>query len=292
MMSEVKGDTVTVSSTIEPSVRVETKRQPLPPREKLAQVFDIRDLDALYGTKPALKGVTMEVYKNLVTAVIGPSGCGKSTFIRCLNRMNDLVPGFRMNGTIRFHGQDICSGSVDPVAVRRTIGMVFQRPNPFPKSIFDNVAWGLKVLGMKDNLDERVERALTQAALWDEVKDRLKASGLSLSGGQQQRLCIARAIAVEPDVVLMDEPASALDPIATQAIEQLLHELKSEYSFVIVTHNMQQAARVADMTAFFSISRGAEGERWGELVEYDATEKIFTAPSDKRTEDYVTGRFG
>jgi phosphate transport system ATP-binding protein len=170
--------------------------------------------------------------------------------------------------------------------------MVFQRPNPFPKSIFDNVAWGLRVLGMKDGLSDRVERALTQAALWDEVKDRLKASGLSLSGGQQQRLCIARAIAVEPDVVLMDEPASALDPIATQAIEQLLHELKSEYSFVIVTHNMQQAARVADMTAFFSISRGPEGDRWGELIEYDSTEKIFTAPADKRTEDYVTGRFG
>ncbi len=176
--------------------------------------------------------------------------------------------------------------------MRRTIGMVFQRPNPFPKSIFDNVAWGLKVLGMKDNLDERVEKALTQAALWDEVKDRLKSSALGLSGGQQQRLCIARAIAVEPDVVLMDEPASALDPIATQKIEQLLHELKSEYTFVIVTHNMQQAARVADMTAFFSISRGEEGERWGELIEYDETEKIFTAPSDKRTEDYVTGRFG
>jgi phosphate transport system ATP-binding protein len=234
----------------------------------------------------------MEVYKNLVTAVIGPSGCGKSTFIRCLNRMNDLVPGFRQAGTIRYHGQDIATKDVDPVAVRRTIGMVFQRPNPFPKSIFDNVAWGLKVLGMKDNLSDRVERALTQAALWDEVRDRLKASALSLSGGQQQRLCIARAIAVEPDVVLMDEPASALDPIATQAIEQLLHELKTEYSFVIVTHNMQQAARVADMTAFFSISRGGEGDRWGELIEYDATEKIFTAPSDKRTEDYVTGRFG
>jgi phosphate transport system ATP-binding protein len=264
----------------------------MPPRERLQQVFDIQDLTAIYGSKPALKGVSMEVYKNLVTAVIGPSGCGKSTFIRCLNRMNDLVPGFRQTGTIRYHGQDIAGKDVDPVAVRRTIGMVFQRPNPFPKSIYDNVAWGLKVLGMKDNLDERVERALTQAALWDEVKDRLKASGLSLSGGQQQRLCIARAIAVEPDVVLMDEPASALDPIATQAIELLLNELKGEYSFVIVTHNMQQAARVADMTAFFSISRGEEGQRWGELVEYDATEKIFTAPSDKRTEDYVTGRFG
>src|SRR5215471_15872288 len=292
MSQQVKGEVVTASSTIESAVRVETKRQPLPPRERLETVFDIRDVDAIYGTKPALKGVSMEVYKNIVTAIIGPSGCGKSTFIRCLNRMNDLVPGFRMNGAITFRGQDICASSVDPVAVRRTIGMVFQRPNPFPKSIYDNVAWGLKVLGMKDNLSERVERALTQAALWDEVRDRLKASALSLSGGQQQRLCIARAIAVEPEVVLMDEPASALDPIATQAIEQLMHDLKDQYSFVIVTHNMQQAARVADMTAFFSISRGGEGERWGELVEYDATEKIFTAPSDKRTEDYVTGRFG
>jgi phosphate transport system ATP-binding protein len=292
-MSQMKGETaVSGSTTIESAVRVETKRQPLPPRERLEQIFDIRDLTAIYGSKPALKGVTMEIYKNLVTAVIGPSGCGKSTFIRCFNRMNDLVPGFHQTGTIRYHGVEIGSKDIDPVAVRRTIGMVFQRPNPFPKSIHDNVAWGLRVLGMKDNLSDRVERALTQAALWDEVKDRLKASALSLSGGQQQRLCIARAIAVEPDVVLMDEPASALDPIATQAIEQLLHELKSEYSFVIVTHNMQQAARVADMTAFFSISRGAEGERWGELIEYDATETIFTAPNDKRTEDYVTGRFG
>ncbi len=283
---------MSASSTIENAVRVEMKRQPLPPKERLEQVFDIQNLTAIYGTKPALKDVSMEVYRNLVTAVIGPSGCGKSTFIRCFNRMNDLVPSFSQTGMIRYHGQDISSKDVDPVAVRRTIGMVFQRPNPFPKSIYDNVAWGLKVLGMKDNIKERVEKALTQAALWDEVKDRLKQSALGLSGGQQQRLCIARALAVEPDVVLMDEPASALDPIATQAIEQLLHELKSEYSFVIVTHNMQQAARVADMTAFFSISRGGEGQRWGELIEYDATEKIFTAPSDKRTEDYVTGRFG
>src|SRR5881227_3318427 len=271
MSAPLKGETVSVSSTIEAAVRVETKRQPLPPRERLNQVFDIQDLTATYGSKAAFRDVSIEVYKNLVTAVIGPSGCGKTTFIRCLNRMNDLVPSFRQP---------------------RTIGMVFQRPNSFPKSIHDNVAWGLKVLGMKDNLAERVERALTQAALWDEVKDRLKASALGLSGGQQQRLCIARAIAVEPDVVLMDEPASALDPIATQKIEQLLHELKSEYSFVIVTHNMQQAARVADMTAFFSISRGEEGHRYGELVECDATEKIFTDPDDKRTEDYVTGRFG
>jgi phosphate transport system ATP-binding protein len=264
----------------------------MPAKERLETIFQVEGLDAIYGAKVAVKGVTMDIYKNLVTAIIGPSGCGKSTYIRCFNRMNDLIPAFRQTGTIRYHGQDICAGNIDPVAVRRNIGMVFQRPNPFPKSIYDNVAWGCRVLGMKDDMDERVERALTQAALWDEVKDRLKASGLSLSGGQQQRLCIARAIAVEPDVVLMDEPASALDPIATQAIEQLMHELKSQYTFVIVTHNMQQAARVADMTAFFSISRGGEGERYGELIEYDGTEKIFTSPSDKRTEDYVTGRFG
>jgi phosphate transport system ATP-binding protein len=281
-----------MSITIEPTVRVETRRQPLPPRDRLERIFHVEDLTAIYGTKPAIKNVTMDIYKNLVTAIIGPSGCGKSTYIRCLNRMNDLIPGFDQTGTIRYHGQDITGGDIDPVAVRRHIGMVFQRPNPFPKSIYDNVAWGCKVLGMRDNLDDRVERALTQAALWDEVRDRLKASALSLSGGQQQRLCIARAIAVEPDVVLMDEPASALDPIATQAIEQLMHELKQEYTFVIVTHNMQQAARVADMTAFFSISRGDEGQRWGELVEYAPTETIFTNPSDRRTEDYVTGRFG
>ena len=286
-----------MSSTIEPtvtepSVKVETRRQPMPPRDRLEAMFDVKGLNAIYGSKPAVKDVSMEIYKNLVTAIIGPSGCGKSTYLRCFNRMNDLIPGFRQEGSIHYQDTDISGSNIDPVAVRRNIGMVFQRPNPFPKSIYDNVAWGCRVLGMKDNIDERVERALTQAALFDEVKDRLKASGLSLSGGQQQRLCIARAIAVEPDVVLMDEPASALDPIATQAIEQLMHELKSQYTFVIVTHNMQQAARVADMTAFFSISKGAEGERWGELVEYDATEKIFTAPGDKRTEDYVTGRFG
>jgi phosphate transport system ATP-binding protein len=283
----------TIQETMsEPSIKVDMRRHPMPPRDRLEPIFNVDGLDAIYGTKAAVKDVTMDVYKNLVTAIIGPSGCGKSTYIRCFNRMNDLIPAFHQTGTIRYHGQDICASNIDPVAVRRNIGMVFQRPNPFPKSIYDNVAWGCRVLGMKEHMDERVERALTQAALWDEVKDRLKASGLSLSGGQQQRLCIARAIAVEPDVVLMDEPASALDPIATQAIEQLMHELKSQYTFVIVTHNMQQAARVADMTAFFSISRGGEGERYGELIEYDATEKIFTAPSDKRTEDYVTGRFG
>jgi phosphate transport system ATP-binding protein len=274
-------------------VKVEAqRREPLPPRERLERVFDIRDLTARYAGRPAVKDVSMEIYGNLVTAIIGPSGCGKSTFIRCLNRMNDLIPSFSMDGAIEYHGQDISSASVDPVAVRRRIGMVFQRPNPFPKSIYENVAFGLRVNRMKDDLDGRVERALTKAALWDEVKDRLKESALGLSGGQQQRLCIARAIAVEPDVVLLDEPASALDPIATSSIEDLMHELKKDYSFVIVTHNMQQAARVADMTAFFSISRGEEGHRYGELVEYDATEKIFTHPADRRTEDYVTGRFG
>jgi phosphate transport system ATP-binding protein len=267
-------------------------RTPLAPRERLEQVFDIQQLTAMYSGRPAVKDVSMEVYKNLVTAIIGPSGCGKSTFIRCLNRMNDLVAVFSQEGRILFHGQDLSASDIDPVAVRRRIGMVFQRPNPFPKSIYENIAFGLRVNGMKDDLDGRVERALTSAALWEEVKDRLKESALGLSGGQQQRLCIARAIAVEPEVVLLDEPASALDPIATASIEDLMHELKKDYTFVIVTHNMQQAARVADMTAFFSISLGGEGQRWGELVEYDATEKIFTQPADRRTEDYVTGRFG
>jgi len=220
-------------------------------------------------------------------AVIGPSGCGKSTFLRCFNRMNDLVPSARVEGSVLYHGTDLYASGVDPIEVRRHIGMVFQRPNPFPKSIYDNVAFGLRVLGMKDDLDGRVERALQKAALWDEVKDRLRKSALGLSGGQQQRLCIARAIAVEPDVVLLDEPASALDPIATSAIEDLMQELKEEYTLVIVTHNMQQAARVADMTAFFTLVDGA-----GTLVEYERTDKIFTQPADERTEGYVTGRFG
>jgi phosphate transport system ATP-binding protein len=227
----------------------------------------------------------------MITAVIGPSGCGKSTFIRCLNRMNDLVPGAHIDGKVLYHGHDLYGDGVDPVEVRRRIGMVFQRPNPFPKSIYDNVAWGPRVLGMRKGLDERVEKALHGAALWEEVKDRLKRSALSLSGGQQQRLCIARAIAIEPEVLLLDEPASALDPIATSSIEELMHELKRDFTLVIVTHNMQQAARVADMTAFFSLDV-SDGRRTGVLVEYEATEKIFTNPSDKRTEDYVTGRFG
>jgi phosphate transport system ATP-binding protein len=254
-------------------------------------VFDVQGFQAGYGSNVAIEGVDLEIYRNLITAVIGPSGCGKSTFIRCLNRMNDEVPSFRHEGTILYHGVDLYGDGVEPVEVRRRIGMVFQKANPFPKTIYDNVAWAPRVLGLKKDLDERVEKALQSAALWDEVKDRLKRSALSLSGGQQQRLCIARAIAIEPEVLLLDEPASALDPIATQRIEELMQSLKQEYTIVIVTHNMQQAARVADRTAFFSIDSD-EGGRYGVLVEYDETPKIFTAPSDRRTEDYVTGRFG
>jgi phosphate transport system ATP-binding protein len=254
-------------------------------------VFDIQGLQASYGSNVAIKGVDLEIYRNLITAVIGPSGCGKSTFIRCLNRMNDEVPSFRHEGTILYNGIDLYGAGVEPVEVRRRIGMVFQKANPFPKTIYDNVAWAPRVLGLKKDLDDRVERALQGAALWDEVKDRLTRSALSLSGGQQQRLCIARAIAIEPQVLLLDEPASALDPIATQKIEELMQTLKQDYTIVIVTHNMQQAARVADRTAFFSI-HSDEDDRYGVLVEYDETPKIFTAPSDRRTEDYVTGRFG
>ncbi len=255
-------------------------------------IFQVRNLDVLYSGKPAVREITLDIRTNEVTAIIGPSGCGKSTFIRCFNRMNDLIPGAEVKGELLYHGLDLYGPKVDPVEVRKRIGMVFQKPNPFPKSIFDNVAFGPRVLRMKDDLPGRVERALQQAALWDEVKHRLKASALSLSGGQQQRLCIARCLAVEPDVILMDEPASALDPIATTRIEDLMQELKREYAIVIVTHNMQQAARVADMTAFFSVDVADEGERTGILVEYDRTDKIFTQPSDQRTEDYVTGRFG
>ena len=265
------------------------EKRPLAAREV---VFDIDDLAVHYGQTTAFSGVTLDIFKNQVTAVIGPSGCGKSTFIRCLNRMNDLVGGAKVDGRILYHGEEIYAGGVDAIEVRRRIGMVFQRPNPFPKSIYDNVAFAPKALGMKAGLPERVERALRGAALWDEVKDRLKTSALAMSGGQQQRLCIARALAVEPDVILLDEPASALDPISTQAIEDLMHELKKEYTLVIVTHNMQQAARVAEMTAFFSLEVEEDGSRHGVLVEYDSTEKIFTSPSDERTEGYVTGRFG
>jgi phosphate transport system ATP-binding protein len=274
------------------SVNLAEPEQQLPAKEFREVVFDVKNLGVSYDGVKALHGVSLEIYRNFVTAFIGPSGCGKSTFIRCFNHLNDLIPGAKVEGTILYHGEDLYGSHVDPVEVRKRIGMVFQKPNPFPKSIYDNVAFGPRVLGMDDYLDSRVEKALQQAALWDEVRDRLKASALSLSGGQQQRLCIARCLAVEPEVILMDEPASALDPIATTRIEDLMHELKRDYTIVVVTHNMQQAARVADMTAFFSVNRGAEGQRIGMLVEYDATTKIFTQPSDKRTEDYVTGRFG
>jgi phosphate transport system ATP-binding protein len=274
------------------NVDVAQEARQLPAKEFREVVFDVKDLGVSYSGNKALQDVSLEIYRNFVTAFIGPSGCGKSTFIRCFNHMNDLIPGAVVEGTILYHGQDLYGSDVDPVEVRRLIGMVFQKPNPFPKSIYDNVAFGPRVLGMTDRLEERVEKALNQAALWDEVKDRLKASALGLSGGQQQRLCIARCLAVEPEVILMDEPASALDPIATTRIEDLMHELKKDYTIVVVTHNMQQAARVADMTAFFSVTRGDEGQRTGILVEYDETSKMFTQPSDKRTEDYVTGRFG
>ena len=261
--------------------------------ERREKVFSVSELGVSYSGKSALEDVNLDVFRNTVTAFIGPSGCGKSTFIRCFNRMNDLIPAAKVEGTVLYHGADLYSRDVDPVEIRRRIGMVFQKPNPFPKSIYDNIAFGPRVLGMKGDLDERVEGALRHAALWDEVKDRLKDGALGLSGGQQQRLCIARALAVEPDVILMDEPASALDPISTTRIEDLMHELKREYTIVIVTHNMQQAARVADMTAFFSVVVADDGSaRRGILVEYDTTAKIFTTPSDKRTEDYVTGRFG
>jgi phosphate transport system ATP-binding protein len=261
--------------------------------ERRETVFSVSDLAVFYSGKPALEEVSLDIHRNTVTAFIGPSGCGKSTFIRCFNRMNDLIPSAQVRGQVLYHGTDLYSSDVDPVELRRRIGMVFQKPNPFPKSIYDNIAFGPRVLNMKGNLDERVEGALRHAALWDEVKDRLKDGALGLSGGQQQRLCIARALAVEPDVILMDEPASALDPISTTRIEDLMHDLKREYTIVIVTHNMQQAARVADMTAFFSVVVHEDGSaRRGVLVEYDTTAKIFTAPSDKRTEDYVTGRFG
>jgi len=256
-------------------------------------VFDVEGLSVSYGGALALEGVSLEIRKGFVTAFIGPSGCGKSTFIRCFNRMNDLIPGAVVAGRVLYHGRDLYGSNVDPVEVRRRIGMVFQKPNPFPKSIYDNIAFGPRVLKLTKDLDERVERTLRHAALWDEVKDRLSENALGLSGGQQQRLCIARALAVEPDVILMDEPASALDPISTSRIEDLIHELKREYTIVIVTHNMQQAARVADMTAFFSVEVREDGTgRHGTLVEYDQTTKIFTNPSDRRTEDYVTGRFG
>ncbi len=257
-------------------------------------VIECEDVDIYYGSFRAVDGVSLNFGQNEITAMIGPSGCGKSTVLRCLNRMNDLIPGARVTGTIAYHRQDIYASDVDPIEVRRRIGMVFQKPNPFPKSIYDNIAYGPRVTGMKvSNMDDLVEEALRGAALWDEVKDKLKQSAYGLSGGQQQRLCIARTIAVKPDVILMDEPCSALDPIATSRIEDLMEDLRQDYTIIIVTHNMQQAARVADRTAFFTaqLAEGS-GDRTGHLVEYDLTTKIFSNPGDKRTEDYISGRFG
>ena len=251
-------------------------------------IIEAKDVSVYYAEKPAVKDISLNIERNRITALIGPSGCGKTTLLRSFNRMNDLVPIARTEGRILFEGEDLYSPFVDPTEIRYKIGMVFQRPNPFPKSIYDNIAFGPRINGFRGNMDELVERSLRGAALWDEVKDRLRASGLSLSGGQQQRLCIARTLAVEPTVILMDEPCSALDPIATLAIEDLMRELSQQYSIIIVTHNMQQAARVSDYTAFIT----ADGRRIGELVEYGETGQIFTNPRDERTEAYITGRFG
>lgn len=253
-------------------------------------VFETRNLSIYYGAFKAVSNVNLNIETGKITAIIGPSGCGKSTLLRAFNRMNELVIGTRVEGEIDFNGQNLYAPEVDPVEVRHRIGMVFQKPNPFPKSIYENIAWGARIHGYKGNMNELVERSLRQAALWDEVKDKLNQSGLALSGGQQQRLCIARVIAVQPDVILMDEPASALDPIATLKIEELMQELKQNYTIVIVTHNMQQAARVSDYTTMMMLS--GDGTRSGTVIEFDRTEKIFTNPTDKRTEDYVTGRFG
>ena len=255
-------------------------------------IFEITDLNVYYRAFHAVADTSLDIIEHEITALIGPSGCGKSTVLRCLNRMNDLIDGARVEGKVRYHGIDLYGSAVDAVEVRRRIGMVFQKPNPFPKSVYENVVFGPKVAGWKGNFDELVEETLVKAALWDEVKDELHNSALELSGGQQQRLCIARAIATSPDVVLMDEPCSALDPIATYRIETLMRELKEHYTLVVVTHNMQQAARVSDRTAFFSVDVGETGQRTGRLVEYDLTDRVFTAPSKKETEDYITGRFG
>ena len=265
------------------------------PSTTVPAIMATERLSVYYGDFMAVRDVGIEFARNEITALIGPSGCGKSTVLRCLNRMNDLIPSARVEGAVIYAGRNIYEPGIDPVEIRRRVGMVFQKPNPFPKSIFENVAWGARINGFKGSkaeLGDLVERALRQAALWDEVKDKLDESGYSLSGGQQQRLCIARALAPSPDVLLMDEPCSALDPIATLRIEELMLALKEHYSIVIVTHNMQQAARVSDRTAFFSVDVNAEGDRTGRLVEFDKTEKIFTSPTEDETEQYITGRFG
>ena len=288
MSIRMEAPSIVVKSTVapRPSPRSSTS-------EKAASViFDIKALNVYYRDFHAVSDAYLGIHQNEITALIGPSGCGKSTVLRCLNRMNDLIDGARVEGEVLYHGINLYGPSVDAVEVRRRIGMVFQKPNPFPKSIYENIVFGPKVAGWKVDFDTLVEESLMRAALWDEVKDKLGDSALDLSGGQQQRLCIARAIATNPDVVLMDEPCSALDPIATYRIETLMRELKEQYTIVVVTHNMQQAARVSDRTAFFSVNVGEKGQRTGRLVEYDSTDRVFTAPSQKETEDYITGRFG
>jgi phosphate transport system ATP-binding protein len=265
------------------------------PRERSGgnAIFAIEEVGVSYGGNPAVRDISFDIHEHEITALIGPSGCGKSTLLRCLNRMNDLIPGAEVTGAIRYHGQDLYGPEVDAVEVRKRIGMVFQKPNPFPKSIYENIAFGPRVLDMEGDMDEIVERALRRGALWDEVKDRLKTNAFGMSGGQQQRLCIARALATNPDVILMDEPCSALDPISTGKIEDLMLELREDYSIVIVTHNMQQAARVSDMTAFFTVELDEHAShRTGRVVEYAETQKLFTNPDDGRTEAYVTGRVG
>ncbi len=287
--------TTAAEPVVEPVVTIAADRapEPGPAPETAPVVFDVRDLNVYYGAFRAIRDANLHIHRNEVTAFIGPSGCGKSTMLRCFDRMNDLIEGARVEGSVKYHGVDLYGDKIDPVEVRKRIGMVFQKPNPFPKSIYDNIAFGPKLAGIKGDMHEIVERALRQAALWDEVKDRLKKSAIGLSGGQQQRLCIARAIAVAPEVILMDEPCSALDPIATARIEDLMQELKSQYTIVIVTHNMQQAARVSDRTAFFTTEVNETSDtRTGVLVEYDVTDKMFSNPTDERTENYVTGRFG
>jgi phosphate transport system ATP-binding protein len=295
------GGVVVESGTRPDESQVETRVSAVPALEGVERkpvdpgqpIFEVRDLSVNYDGVPAIRNIGLDIGRNRITALIGPSGCGKSTMIRCFNRMNDLIAGAHVDGSITYHDQNLNGNDVDPVEVRKLIGMVFQKPNPFPKSIYDNVAFGPRVIGMKGTMDGIVERALRRAALWEEVKDRLKDNAYRLSGGQQQRLCIARCLAVEPDVILMDEPCSALDPIATSRIEDLMLELKDDYSIVIVTHNMQQAARVSDMTAVLMPDvEGDDEHAVGRIVEYSGTEQIFTNPTSKRTEDYVTGRVG
>jgi phosphate transport system ATP-binding protein len=282
--SEVRGPDEAAPGEPSPEEKPERARQ---------IVFQLSDVEVRYSGVTAVQDVNVDIAANEITAFIGPSGCGKTTVLRSLNRMHDITPGAEVLGKVTYHGEDLYGSKVDPAEVRRRIGMVFQKPNPFPKSVYDNVAYGPRINGTKrSEVEERVEKALTQAALWDEVHGKLRKSALALSGGQQQRLCIARCLAVEPDVILMDEPCSALDPIATARIEDLMHELKNMYTIVIVTHNMQQAARVSDRTAFFTAEVDDAGHRRGRLIEYDVTDTIFTSPSDPRTEGYITGRFG